>query len=88
MGVGTLATQAKGVGLFAIIVSIVLAILQGFTASTYNAATNTSSSVLSGTANTTITNAITGIGQYGSWFSIIVIAGIGFYLISYMSKAK
>ena len=78
MGVGTLASQAKGVGLFAIIVAITLAILQGFQ----------TAAVLTGTANTTITNAISGIGQYGSWFSIIVIAGIGFYLISYMSKSK
>lgn len=71
-----LANSAKQMGVFAIVVAVTLAILQGFT----------SSGTLTGTANTTVTTFITAIGSFATWASIIVLGIVGFFLLRYMSQ--
>jgi len=76
MGVQQLANNAKAMGVFAIVVAVVLAILQGFTGS----------GVLTGTANTAMTTFTTAIGSFATWASIIVLGIVGFFLLRYMSQ--
>ena len=68
--------NGKGVGVLAIVVIVVLAVVQGF---------QTSGSI-TGTANTTATNFISGLGEFGTFASVIVLAIVGFYIINFVSK--
>lgn len=68
--------EAKGLGVAAIVIAIVLAVLQGFQ----------NAGVLTGSANTTITSVITAIGTYGTWFTVLVLVGVGIYFFRKMKK--
>ena len=73
--------MAMGVAVLAIVVAMVLVVLitMSNTATivfTYADPTNLSSAKTATTANTTFTQAISGLSLYGSFFSIVVILGI------------
>lgn len=78
-----LSNNAKGMGVFAIVVAVTLAILQGFQAN--------NGSIIGGnasTAYTTITSFVTALGSYATWAAIIVLAIVGYFLLRYMGKAR
>ena len=76
MGVLQLANNAKQMGLFAIVVAVTLAILQGFQ----------SSGTLTGNANTAVTTFISAIDDFATWAAVIVLGIVGFFLLRYMSQ--
>lgn len=71
-----LATNAKQMGVFAIVVAVTLAILQGFQ----------NSGTLTGNANTAITTFISAIDDFATWAAVIVLGIVGFFLLRYMSQ--
>ena len=68
-----LTDNAKGLGLFVVVIAVVLAILQGFQ----------DSGALSGTANTSVGTGVTEIGGLVTdWMGIIVLILVGGFLMS------
>ena len=74
--VDVLTTNAKGVGILAIVVIVVLAVLQGF---------QTSGSI-TGEANDSATNFILGLGEFATFATVIVLAIVGFFIINFVSR--
>ena len=74
--VNSLTTNAKGIGILAIVVIVVLAVLQGFQ----------DSGSISGDANTTAGDFISGLGEFGTFATVIVLAIVGFFIISFVSR--
>lgn len=81
--ISTLGNNAKAMGVFAIVVAVTLAILQGFQASNGSAIGGNAS-----TAYTAITTFVTAIGSFATWASIIVLGIVGFFLLRYMSSNR
>lgn len=74
--VQTLSNNAKSIGMFAIVIAIVLAVVQGVQ----------NAGVLTGDANTTVGQFITALGTFGDWIGIIVVAIVGLYLMGFFKK--
>lgn len=68
-GVAEFATAAKGLGIAALIIAVVLMVLAEFKANTTD-----------GNATAAIGAAITGIAKFPTWFGIVVIVIVGVFL--------
>lgn len=68
-GVAEFATAAKGLGIAALIIAVILMVLAEFKNNTTD-----------GNASAAIGQAITGIAKFPAWFSIVVIVIVGVFL--------
>ena len=78
----------KGVGVLAIAVVIILAVLQGFqTTGALGTCNLTNTTANTGSCTASI-NFVSGMSEFGTFASVIVLAIVGFYIINYVSKAN
>lgn len=80
-GLGTLTTNTKAMGTFAIVVAVTLAILQGFQANNGAVVGGNSSN-----AYVAITTFVGAIDDFATWAAVIVLGIVGFFLLRYMSQ--
>ena len=84
--VDVLTTNAKGVGILAIVVIVVLAVIQGF--ETSGSLGNCSITGVNQTETCAATeNFILGLGEFATFATVIVLAIVGFFIINFVSRS-
>lgn len=83
-----LSNNAKGMGLFAIVVAVTLAILQGFQTSGALGSTDCTVGVNCTSAYDAVDTFVNAVDDFATWAAVIVLGIVGFFLLRYMSSAR